>query len=64
MLTPMIAWVEQGKAPDSVVATARDSEQCRAERRSARGLGRGTYTAVMRVPESGALQERRRERRE
>ncbi|HZZ05229.1 tannase/feruloyl esterase family alpha/beta hydrolase [Paraburkholderia sp.] len=25
MLTPMIAWVEQGKAPDSVVATARDA---------------------------------------
>jgi feruloyl esterase len=25
MLTPLIAWVEQGKAPDSVVATARDS---------------------------------------
>ena len=25
MLTPMIAWVEQGKAPDSVIATARDA---------------------------------------
>ena len=25
MLTPMIAWVEQGKAPDSVTATARDA---------------------------------------
>ena len=25
MLTPMIAWVEQGKAPDSIVATARDA---------------------------------------
>lgn len=25
MLTPLIAWVEQGKAPDSVVAAARDS---------------------------------------
>ena len=25
MLTPMIAWVEQGKAPDSVVASARDA---------------------------------------
>lgn len=25
MLTPMIAWVEQGNAPDSVVATARDA---------------------------------------
>ncbi|MFM0245012.1 tannase/feruloyl esterase family alpha/beta hydrolase [Paraburkholderia sediminicola] len=25
MLTPMIAWVEQGKAPDSVVGTARDA---------------------------------------
>ncbi|MFL9993175.1 tannase/feruloyl esterase family alpha/beta hydrolase [Paraburkholderia sediminicola] len=25
MLTPMIAWVEHGKAPDSVVATARDA---------------------------------------
>jgi len=25
MLTPMIAWVEQGKAPDTVVATARDA---------------------------------------
>jgi len=25
MLTPMIAWVEQGKAPDAVVATARDA---------------------------------------
>lgn len=23
MITPMVAWVEQGKAPDSVVATAR-----------------------------------------
>jgi feruloyl esterase len=25
MLTPLVAWVEQGKAPDSVVATARDA---------------------------------------
>jgi len=25
MLTPMIAWVEQGTAPDSVIATARDA---------------------------------------
>jgi feruloyl esterase len=25
MLTPMVAWVEQGKAPDSVIATARDA---------------------------------------
>ena len=25
MLTPIVAWVEQGKAPDSVVATARDA---------------------------------------
>jgi feruloyl esterase len=25
MLTPMVAWVEQGKAPDSVLATARDA---------------------------------------
>jgi poly(3-hydroxybutyrate) depolymerase len=25
LLTPMIAWVEQGKAPDSVIATARDA---------------------------------------
>jgi feruloyl esterase len=25
MLTPMIAWVEQGKVPDSVIATARDA---------------------------------------
>lgn len=25
MLTPMIAWVEQGKAPNSVIATARDA---------------------------------------
>ncbi len=25
MLTPMIAWVEQGKVPDSVTATARDA---------------------------------------
>jgi feruloyl esterase len=25
MLTPMTAWVEQGKAPDSVIATARDA---------------------------------------
>jgi feruloyl esterase len=25
MLTPLIAWVEQGKAPDSVIATARDA---------------------------------------
>jgi len=25
MLTPMVAWVEQGKAPESIVATARDA---------------------------------------
>ncbi|MFL9894639.1 tannase/feruloyl esterase family alpha/beta hydrolase [Paraburkholderia sp. RL17-381-BIF-C] len=25
MLTPLVAWVEQGKAPDSIVATARDA---------------------------------------
>jgi len=25
MLTPMIAWVEQGKAPKNVIATARDA---------------------------------------
>ena len=27
MLTPLVAWVEKGQAPDSVVATARTAAQ-------------------------------------
>ena len=64
MLTPMIAWVEQGKAPDSVVATARDASNVGAERGRARRLGRGTHAAAVPVSESRALSGRRRERGE
>jgi len=61
VLTPMIAWVEQGKAPDRVLASAR-REQCRAEHGRPRQLERGTHAAALRVSESRPLSRWRRER--
>ena len=49
LITPLLAWDEEGQAPDSIVATAR----------GAGNVGRQPHTAAVSVSVDGALQERR-----